>query len=167
MAESEPPKIVVDSDWKAQAQAEKERLAAKEREAAARAAPAGGAAGAPGGRGAEELPAPDFMALVSMLATNALTYLGAFPDPQTGRAVVAPDYARVYIDLMGILEEKTKGNLTEEESRDLAQVLSELRLRYVEITKFVAQELAKQAAGKGGGAGGPGPGGVPDLRLGG
>lgn len=168
MAESEPPKIVVDSDWKAQAQAEKERLAAKEREAAARAKPAGAAGAAAGGGGeGDELPAPDFTALVSMLATNALTYLGAFPDPQTGRAVVAPDYARVYIDLMGILEEKTKGNLTEEESRDLTQALSELRLRFVEITKLVAEQLAKQRAGGSGGMGGVGGAGGPDLRLGG
>lgn len=175
MAESEQPKIIVDSDWKAQAQAEKERLAAKEREAAAqRAKPAAGgpegAGQAPLG-GEEGLPVADFNALVGTLLTPALHYLGAFPDPQTGRAMVSLDYARMYIDLLGVLEEKTKGNLTEEESRDLQQALSELRLRFVEISRLVTAQLAKQragAAGMGGPGGGPqSPGLGPDLRIGG
>lgn len=190
MADPGEPKIIIDSDWKAQAQKEKERLAAKEREAAqspkpgsgarpagAMAGPAGGAgpgagAGA-GGPGMEEMPPADFQSLVGTLVTQALLYLGGFPDPQTGRAIVSLEHARFHIDLLAVLEEKTKGNLGAEEASDLSQALNELRLRFVEITKAVAQMQAKAAANQGGlgGMGGPGamPGGGgdfnPNLRL--
>lgn len=121
---ADAPKIIVDSDWKSQAQAEKERLAAKE-ESLPR-------AGAP-----EGMPPADFRTLMSMIATNALVYMGAFPDPETGRAIVALDYARHYIDLLDVLAEKTKGNLNEEETADIAEVLNELRMRYVQLTGAV------------------------------
>lgn len=181
------PKIIIDSDWKAQAQKEKERLAAKEREAAqapktsggarpagAMAGPAGGAApaaGPGGGPGMEEMPPADFQSLVGTLVTQALLYLGGFPDPQTGRAIVSLEHARFHIDLLAVLEEKTKGNLGAEEASDLSQALNELRLRFVEITKAVAQMQAKAAANQGGmggamGGGMPGAGDFnPNLRL--
>ncbi len=121
----DPPKIIVDSDWKAEAQAEKERLAEQEQATAANDAAAG-----------DPLEA-DFRALLGSLATQAMMYLGAFPD-QDGRAVVAPEYARHYIDLLGVLDEKTKGNLSDEESKELTSVLHELRARFVQIVQGVA-----------------------------
>lgn len=184
MSESEQqPKIIVDSDWKQQAQAEKERLAAKEQQAGASkgAAGAGGAgaaagAGAGGAGGEEGLPDADFSALVGTLLTPALHYLGAFPDPQTGRAVVSLEYAKLYIDLLAVLEDKTKGNLSADESKDLTQAVSELRARFVEISRAVASHMAKEQAGGqgpggmgGGGMGGGGMGGLGgmggDLRI--
>ncbi len=72
------------------------------------------------------------------LVTPAVLYLGGMPDPQTGQAVVSLDLARHYIDLIGVLEEKCQGNLTEDESTELAQVLSELRNRFVEMGKHLA-----------------------------
>lgn len=155
---SEQPKIIVDSDWKSQAQAEKERLAAQEQKAkpAAAGAMGGAAAGgaAPGVPGAADEYGPaDFIELVRMLASQALLYLGAIPDPQTGRAILAPDMAKLNIDLLGILEEKTKGNLTEQESRMLTSTLYELRLQYVEISKAIDKAIAegriKEMPGKG------------------
>ena len=128
------PKIIVDSDWKAEAQAEKERLSDQEEQSA-------GAAGA--GKG---LPEADFRGLLGALATQAMMYLGAFPDPD-GRAYVSPEYARHYIDLLGVLEEKTKGNITEDESKELAGVLNELRVRFVQIVQGVAAAAATQEAG--------------------
>jgi Domain of unknown function (DUF1844) len=130
----DPPKIIVDSDWKAEAQAEKERLAEQEQVAAD-----GAAAGDP-------LEA-DFRALLGSLATQAMMYLGAFPD-QDGRAVVAPEYARHYIDLLGVLDEKTKGNLSDEESKELTSVLHELRARFVQIVQGVAA-AGKEPGGEG------------------
>ncbi len=180
-----PPKIVVDSDWKSQARAEKDRLEqqAKAREAEKKAvAPAGGGGmgGAPGDPGEGQLPPADFMTLLGTMVTQALMYMGAFPDPQTGRAVVSLEHAKFHIDLLGVLEAKTKGNLSPDESTELSGTLNELRMRFVEISKAVVAHMERQrmqggAGGVGGmggvggvgGAGGPGAGpGMPDLRLG-
>lgn len=168
MADSpDQPKIIIDSDWKAQAQKERERLAAKEKEAqekARQAAPRAPIAGSPTGTGAEEgdpqdqgMPPPDFQALVGTLVTQALIYMGGFPDPQTGRAMVSLEHARFHIDLLGTLEEKTRGNLSEDEAADIKLALNELRMRFVEIVKAVAQASKEGRLGRGG-AGGPMPG---------
>jgi len=130
---AEEPKIVVDSDWKAEALKEKERLAEAESKTDAQSERSGG-------RG---MPPADFRALVGSLATQAIMYLGGIPDPD-GRAIVAPEYAKHYIDLLGVLEEKTKGNLTDEESQELTSVLHELRLRFVEIVQGVAAAVAEE-----------------------
>lgn len=156
----EQPKIIIDSDWKAQAQKEREKLAAKEKEAQAKpAAKAGGpAAGMPGAEGEEQgLPPGDFQSLVGTLVTQALMYMGGFPDPQTGRAVVSLEHAKFHIDMLTTLEAKTKGNLTKEEGDDLSMALSELRMRFVEIIKMI--EKAGREGRLGGGAGGMGGGG--------
>jgi hypothetical protein len=150
------PGIFVDSDWKNQAQAEKERLAAAEKAKAEADAAKGGKAGGRGGR--PEMPEPEFMGLVSMLVSQALMYLGAVPDPETGRAMVAPEYARYNIDLLEILKVKTKGNLSPDEQQELDGVISELKLRYVEISRAVEKMMAERAAkgAAGGAAFGPG-----------
>jgi hypothetical protein len=176
MADSpEQPKIVIDSDWKAQAQKERERLAAKEKEAQEKAkvkpigAAAGGLPGGPENAGGDPheqgMPPPDFQALVGTMVTQCLLYMGGFPDPQTGRAIVSLEHARFHIDLLATLEEKTKGNLTEDEATDLKMALNELRMRFVEIVKAVAQASKEGRLGRpgGGGAAGvtgpvPGPG---------
>ena len=187
MADDRPqPKIIIDNDWKSQAQAEKERLAAAEREKAqkdkarAAASPLTGAPGAgtasaaaagelgPEGDNGEPLEA-NFKALLGTLITNALMYMGAFPDPQTGRAVVAPEYAKFHIDLIAILQEKTKGNLSEEEQAQLDQSLNELRLQFVELMRAVTAMAMKQEAQRGasplGGAGLAGPGGIDAAQA--
>jgi hypothetical protein len=162
------PKIIIDSDWKAQAQKEKERLAAKEKEAQEKAASrqgSGGGGGVPGGapgRGEhadQGMPEPDFQALVGTMVTQALLYMGGFPDPQTGRAIVSLEHARFHIDLLATLEEKTKGNLTEDEAKDLSMAVNELRMRFVEIVKAVAQASKEGRIPRPGAAGPmPGPG---------
>ena len=145
MAEGEQPKIIIDSDWKAQAQAEKQRLAAEEEKRAAE-SPRQGRGGQSG------MPPPDFRTLVGMLATQALMYMGAIPDEQ-GRAMVSLEVASHYIDLLATLEEKTKGNLDEEESEELTGVVQELRARFVQLTGLVEKAEREQAAG---GKAGPG-----------
>ena len=139
---ADAPKIQIDSDWKAQAQAEKQKLAEKAKEAPAAGASGGGgatgqrragAAGAPRA-GAGELPPADFQTLLSTMATQALFALGAFPDPRTGQRVAHLDLARHHIDMLGVIEEKTKGNLSEEETDALTTTLYELRQRYVQVS---------------------------------
>ncbi len=146
---SDTPKIIVDTDWKAQAQKEKERLSASERPSGAPAPARQASAAAPGapapepaspGPG-ESQPEATFEELLRLLATQALMYLGAFPDPETGRAIVSLEYAKLHIDLLGVLERKTKGNLTEQESSLLTRTLHELRMQYVEVARAVAKAV--------------------------
>jgi hypothetical protein len=128
------PKIVVDSDWKSQAQAEKEKLNAQ--------AEAKAAASASGGKSRPGSGEPAQLTdLVSMLVTQALMYMGGIPDPRTGQAMVALDYAKIYIDMLGVLEEKTKGNLTPDEEKMLSQTAHELRLEFVEVGAAIAQAV--------------------------
>ena len=88
------PRLHIDSDWKAQAQAEKERLA--EREAARGASERGREAG---GEAGGELPPADFRTLVATLASQAMMGLGAYGDPQTGRVVIDVVGAQFAIDV--------------------------------------------------------------------
>ena len=131
----ERPKIHVDDDWKREAQAEKERL---DREAQAAAGPQGPrpADAPPTGRAAAHgermrLPPASFSALVQTLATQAMIFMSDEHDPQTGESLRRLDMAKHQIDILGMLEEKTKGNLTEDEKRLLDAILYELRMAYV------------------------------------
>ena len=136
------PKLIIDSDWKAQAQAEKDRLTSANNPKPPAAAIASGVQGdGPGDAAVEEK--LGFQDLVSMFATQALTYMGAFPDPRTGKAVLAPEYARLYIDMLGILRDKTKGNLTPDEQKLIDQTLGELRGEFVELVKAVDKAVAE------------------------
>lgn len=86
--------------------------------------------------GAEELPQIDFATFVLSLSHSALMHLGDAPDPN-GSSTIKPDLqlARQTIDVLAILETKTRGNLSGEEERLLATVLYDLRLRYVQASK--------------------------------
>jgi len=132
------PLIHVDDDWKAQAQAEKAKLtekekAAKQKQAAAAAGTAGDAKASADAAKPGQVPPADFNTLVSSIATQALFSMGAMPDPQTGQRYTNLDYARHHIDTLGVIEEKTKGNLTDEEQKTLSSTLYELRQSYVQI----------------------------------
>ena len=122
MAE-EAPKIHIDSDWKAQAQAEKQKLAEQ-----AKKAPPGGQQAAQGG-----MPPANFETLISTMATQALFAMGAIADPRTGQRMAHRDLARHHIDMLGVIEEKTKGNLTDEESQLISTTVYELRQRYIQL----------------------------------
>ena len=147
--QQDQPKIIIDSDWKAEAQAEKEKLAEQE------AASAG--EGDPQGAGGK-LPPADFRTLVGMLASQAIMYMGGVADPQTGKAMFDPEASTHLIDLLAVLEEKTKGNLSDEESKELSGVLHELRSRFVELAQMIAQQQGMGTPGAlGGMPGGGGP----------
>lgn len=121
----EEKKIIVDEDWKAEAQKEKEILAAQEE--------------AEKEKKQEEkqtrgpLPEGNFAALVSMLTTQALFALGLIHVK--GQEEKEPDLemARYNIDILETIQEKTKGNLTKEEETVLSNTLNELRMGYVRV----------------------------------
>ena len=76
-----------------------------------------------------------FTAFVVSVASSAAIHFGDLPDPNTGQlAEVNLDGAAQMIDILALLEEKTRGNLTMEERQVLEQVLYELRLRFVEAS---------------------------------
>ena len=100
------------------------------------AAPAAGPAEAePGGERAEAEPTSDFASIARSLATTAYAALGLIPDPASGTRHREPAVARQMIDWLAVLEQKTRGNLTFEESDFLSRLLYELRLAFVEITR--------------------------------
>jgi hypothetical protein len=148
MAE-EKPSLHIDNDWKRQAQEEKRKLAdeeAKKKAAEATAAPAtaasvgvgpaapGAAAGAGRGRTArgEGIPPASFVGLVQSLVTQILYYVGDL-SARGSEPSVNLDMAKHQIDLLGVLEEKTSGNLSEEEKTMMDSALYETRMRYVSV----------------------------------
>jgi hypothetical protein len=78
----------------------------------------------------------DFYTFILSLGSSAFVHLGDAPHPETGQAA-APDLALAQqtIDLLAMLKEKTKGNLTDEEEKVLDHMLLDLRLRFVEKSK--------------------------------
>jgi hypothetical protein len=144
MAE-EQPSLHIDTDWKKQAQEEKKRLAEQEQQkkAAAPTPPSASAAAPAGmpragaGRGERGLPPATFTTLVQSIVTQVLFYLGELAA-RGAEPNVNLDMAKHNIDMLGVIEEKTKGNLTEEEQRLLDGALYESRMRYVSIAQQVA-----------------------------
>jgi len=118
-------KIIIDEDWKQQAKKEKEVLAAKEE--AEKKQPEGEHRHGP-------LPEGDFAALISMLFTQTLFSLGFLSVK--GQEKHEPDLvlAKYNIDMLETLEEKTKGNLNDDEKNALTTALNELRMAYVKVS---------------------------------
>ena len=73
-----------------------------------------------------------FATFVISLSTQALALLGEIPDPVQGRTVVDLEGARQFIDILGILQDKTRGNLDPRENALLDGALYDLRMKYVE-----------------------------------
>jgi hypothetical protein len=136
----EQSSLHIDTDWKKQAQEEKRKLAEQEAAAKAKtpaASVSGAASPAEESRGAGrqqrgQLPPPSFATLVQSLLTQALFYLGDLAT-RGSEPTVNLDMAKHQIDTLGVLEEKTRGNLTEEEQRMMDTVLYEARMRYVSV----------------------------------
>ena len=135
----------IDTDWKKQAQEEKKRLAEEQAKRSAppaspaaptagpsAAAPTAGRGGATASaRGQREIPAASFSTLVQTALTQALFYMGELGSQ--GPEGINLDMAKHQIDTLGVLEEKTKGNLTADEQRVLDAALYETRMRYVSV----------------------------------
>ncbi len=126
--EKEEPKIVVDDDWKAQAQAEKEKLDERAEKQDQQDTGAQDQA-------ARELPPATFATLVNSLATQVMLAMGGMQDPKTKRRIVDLALAKHHIDTLAMLEEKAKGNLTDEEAKLLDQALYQVRMHYVQVAQ--------------------------------
>jgi Domain of unknown function (DUF1844) len=125
--------LQIDDDWKKQAQEEKRKLAEqtsapKSEESAAKQQAANDPRA--GARAEREQPAASFTMLVRSIMTQALMYLGEL-TVRAGEQMLDLDMAKYQIDLLSILEEKTKGNLSPEEQKLLDNTLFDLRGRYV------------------------------------
>jgi hypothetical protein len=79
----------------------------------------------------EALPEIDFNSFIFSLSTSALIQLGEIEDPFTQKEAKNLPLAKQTIDLIGMLKEKTKGNLTPQEEKVLENILYDLRMRYV------------------------------------
>jgi Domain of unknown function (DUF1844) len=81
------------------------------------------------------LPEVNFNSLIFSLSSSALLNMGDIAEPQTGERKKDLPMAKYSIDIISMLQEKTKGNLTEEEHKFLDSILADLRLRYVKASK--------------------------------
>lgn len=76
-----------------------------------------------------------FIEFVLMQAQNAALFLGQIPNPQTGKGEVNLDLARMFIDQLAMIQEKTRGNLTGEETTVLRNTISNLQMAFVEVSR--------------------------------
>src|SRR5918996_3223338 len=76
-----------------------------------------------------------FIEFVMMHAQNAALFLGQIPNPKTGEGEVNLELAKMFIDQLGMIQEKTRGNLTSEEAAVLKNTLSNLQMAFVEVSK--------------------------------
>lgn len=83
----------------------------------------------------EALPEINFSTFVISLSTQALMHLGEIASPLSGKVEVDVPVAKQMIDILGILREKTRGNLTAGEDRLMEDILYDLRMKYVEAVK--------------------------------
>jgi hypothetical protein len=82
-----------------------------------------------------ELGTVDFSTFVLSLGTQVLYYLGVTEHPDSGSRTVDLAMARHFVDILAMLMEKTRGNLTPDETRLVDMLLFDLRLKYVEVCK--------------------------------
>ncbi|HXQ02304.1 MAG TPA: DUF1844 domain-containing protein [Candidatus Udaeobacter sp.] len=85
-----------------------------------------------------------FIEFVVMHAQNAALFLGQIPNPRTGEAEVNLDLARMFIDQLAMIQEKTRGNLTSEEAKVLSNALSNLQMAFVEVSGGAQPQGAPQ-----------------------
>jgi hypothetical protein len=90
----------------------------------------------------QQLPSIDFSMLILSLSQTALVHLGEAPDPEAPEGAARQrnlPLARQTIDMLGMLQEKTKGNLSGSEETLIDQILYDLRMRFVEVSKKSGQ----------------------------
>ena len=116
-------KIIVDDDWKAQAQKEKEELAGKEKTEHEEA------------KQAPQLPLADIAGLVSMLATQAFFAMGLIQTEENKDHPADLNMAKYNIDMLEVIEQKTKGNLSDEEAELIEGTLHQLRMTFVKLSE--------------------------------
>src|SRR6266581_7621390 len=88
-----------------------------------------------------------FLSLIMSLASNAAANLGMMPHPVTGETGVKLKTAKHWIDILGMLERKTKGNLDAQEAEALEGLLADLRMQFVSFTHAPGAPPSKFSAG--------------------
>jgi hypothetical protein len=116
-------KIHVDEDWKSQVQSEKEAI------------PEAGPEPEEASQDGEPLPLPTLNDMIIMFSTQAYVALGLMPHPATGQSNCRLPESKYFIDLLALLQEKTEGNRDEEESKVLEDLLHELRMTFLAVSK--------------------------------
>jgi hypothetical protein len=121
--QEQPKKVIIDEDWKNKVEKEKDSLETQEKRQETKAPP--------------ELPEVDFTGLVGFFATQAYFALGLLRDKKDADKKIEPDLemARYNIDILALLEEKCKGNLTADEQQMLQSTLGQLRMLFVSFSK--------------------------------
>ncbi|MEP6821921.1 MAG: DUF1844 domain-containing protein [Chthoniobacterales bacterium] len=76
-----------------------------------------------------------FIEFVMMQAQNAALFLGQIPNPQTGQGEVNLEVAKMFIDQLAMIQEKTRGNLSDEESSVIKNTLANLQMAFVEVSR--------------------------------
>jgi hypothetical protein len=76
-----------------------------------------------------------FIEFVMMHAQNAALFLGQIPNPQTGQGEVNLELAKMFIDQLAMIQEKTRGNLSQEEANVLRNAIANLQMAFVEISQ--------------------------------
>jgi hypothetical protein len=87
-----------------------------------------------------------FIEFVMMHAQNAALFLGQIPNPKTGQGEVNLELAKMFIDQLLMIQEKTRGNLTNEEATVLRNTLSNLQMVYVEVAQSAKGTASKPVA---------------------
>ena len=91
----------------------------------------------PGASTRRDLPPADFTMLVNMLVTNAMVFLGQMPAPGSQQYVRNLPQAQHMVDLLMVLREKTRGNLTPDEDQMMQDLLPQLQMAYVSASRQV------------------------------
>jgi hypothetical protein len=78
-----------------------------------------------------QMPAPTFSTFIASLSSSAMVQLGEIAEPTTGQKQANLPMAKHTIDIIALLQEKTKGNLTHEENKLIQNLLTDLRMRYI------------------------------------
>jgi hypothetical protein len=87
-----------------------------------------------------------FIEFVMMHAQNAALFLGQIPNPKTGEGEVNLELAKMFIDQLAMIQEKTRGNLTNEEATVLRNAVSNLQMAFVEVARSQAGGTASTPA---------------------
>ena len=90
------------------------------------------------GAGPGGVPGPaDFLQLIGKLYQEGLAFMGLFDDPKTGQSMANFPIASWHIDILAVLEEKTKGNLTEEEAKLIKEAVANLKVTFVRASGYI------------------------------
>ena len=129
MSDQQEKKLIIDEDWKQEAQREKEILAEQEKEDQRKKQASGHG----------PLPEADFLSLVNLLATQAFYALGVIRAQGQEHEDIEPDLemAQYNIDILTMVQNKTRGNLDDQEKKAIEDVLYNLRMIYVQVSNGI------------------------------